>query len=646
MDHAENGHLDAPRPTYDRAASPLSAVRDDPRRTAAHAGREPAGHFTPPPSQSALHVSARNVAGMQRPVFERSSSMPGVARSDARSPPPVNQPGAPFQARGSVPSAWEPSDPRPTVSHAPASSAGMDQYGVAAAPPPMRAAAAHRPSDASDSAHPSLHAVHVQLPDAASLREQRVRVRAAGSDVDMLHWSTQVLKYMERMHASNTAVPDEVMQWVEEAILQIIQCASHPEATAEALYARGDLLASGAFPAYVAKDLRSAFSDFERSARMGWAPSWSRVGRDYETLGDVQRAYTAYERGVALNDVGSMYRMGMAYLLGQLQVRVNVGEGVALLTRAADAATVDAPHPAYVYGLLLAGELSNVNVPLEFLAGAVRVRQRTRAALLPHAREYLVRAAYLNLPAAQYKCGWCYEHAQLSFPFDPLLSVQYYSAASQGGEPDADMALSKWFLCGADGCFEKNEGLAWTFAERAVKHQLPTAEFAMGYYLEVGIGTPINLDAAKAWYTKAAAQGNTDATERLAALQHSDQVALSRAQHQRNLDAKLYAKHSLARTRSQALGAGGAPSGARHRSELARKNTMNMVDANARREPARGRARPPGAAPRPVQYGDGTAPAPSAGGADARGAEPTKKVYNSFSDMGFQPKTDRDCTVM
>ena len=344
----------------------------------------------------------------------------------------------------------------------------------------------------------SLPTIRVSLPDTNSLREQRERTMSTNNELDKLRWSVQVLKFVERMRASETEIDESVQIWIEEAITEIVQCASHPQPKPEALYARGDLLASGAFPTYVSKDLRSAFSDFERSARMGWAPSWFRIGRDYEMLGDIARARAAYGRGVNLSDVGCMYRIGMAKMLGQLEVPEDMPGGASLLQAAADASTVDTPHPAYVYGLILTGELPSVPIPLEYFASPEHPSP-TYETLMPLGREYLQRAAYLNLPAAQSKCGWCYEHAQLSFPFDPLMSVQYYSAASQGGEPEADMALSKWFLCGAEGCFDKNESLAWTFAERAAKHRIPTAEFAMGYYLEVGIGTKIDLVAARAW---------------------------------------------------------------------------------------------------------------------------------------------------
>jgi TPR repeat protein len=136
---------------------------------------------------------------------------------------------------------------------------------------------------------------------------------------------------------------------------QIVRRASASPPDVEALYLRGDLQASGALPSHFRKNLKAAFSDFELSARMGFAASWFRIGRDYEVLGDTARAIDAYERGVNARDVGSVYRLGMANLLGQLGMRADHGRAVALLRQAADAADLDTPQPAYIYGMLLAG---------------------------------------------------------------------------------------------------------------------------------------------------------------------------------------------------------------------------------------------------------------------------------------------------
>jgi len=188
----------------------------------------------------------------------------------------------------------------------------------------------------------------------------------------------------------------------------------------------------------------------------------------------------------------------MANLMGQLGLHVNPEAALTLLQRAATLASVEVPQPAYVYGLLLLGEFTHAAVPSHLFnpfipPGGTREGE---------ARRHLERAAYLNFAPAQYKLGHAYEFAQPPFPFDALLSVQYYSLASQQGEIEADMALSKWFLCGAEGSFEKDEILASTFAEKAARKGLPNAEFAMGYYMEVGVGGPKDIQAAMKWYTR------------------------------------------------------------------------------------------------------------------------------------------------
>lgn len=70
------------------------------------------------------------------------------------------------------------------------------------------------------------------------------------------------------------------------------------------------------------------------------------------------------------------------------------------------------------------------------------------------------------------------------------------------GEPEADMAISKWFLCGHDGVFEKNEELAFKYAERAASAGLATAEFALGYFYEIGMHVLADLKEAQLWYGK------------------------------------------------------------------------------------------------------------------------------------------------
>jgi TPR repeat protein len=190
--------------------------------------------------------------------------------------------------------------------------------------------------------------------------------------------------------------------------------------------------------------------------------------------------------------------MGMAHLMGQLNLPKSIETALPLLQRAATLASLEVPQPAYIYALILFSEFNPVSVPTHMLTPLIPPGSSPPL----EARKHLERAAYLNFPPSQYKLGHVYEFAQPPFPFDALLSVQYYSLASQQGEVEADMALSKWFLCGAEGAFEKDEGLAYTFAEKAARKGLPSAEFAMGYYAEVGVGRTEDLEVARKWYTR------------------------------------------------------------------------------------------------------------------------------------------------
>ena len=113
------------------------------------------------------------------------------------------------------------------------------------------------------------------------------------------------------------------------------------------------------------------------------------------------------------------------------------------------------PSQPYVFGLLLLRVFSRFyTIPfLHPLASPGNSREK-------EARRHLERAAYLNFASAQYKLGNAYEFTEPPSPFGALLSVQHYSLASQQGEIQADMALSKWLLCGLEDAFDKDESLA------------------------------------------------------------------------------------------------------------------------------------------------------------------------------------------
>lgn len=187
--------------------------------------------------------------------------------------------------------------------------------------------------------------------------------------------------------------------------------------------------------------------------------------------------------------------------------------------------------------MLLAHELPQVTIPDHYLPFD-----------LNGARVNIEKAAYHGFAKAQVKMGAAYELCQLGCDFNPALSLHYNLLAAHQGEADAEMAISKWFLCGHEGVFEKNDEIAFTYAQRAAQSGLPTAEFALGYFYEVGIYVSSDLKQAREWYSKAAANGNKDAAGRIDSISRSK--TLSRKDHERVAIARIksqYGSHGQGR---------------------------------------------------------------------------------------------------
>ena len=91
-------------------------------------------------------------------------------------------------------------------------------------------------------------------------------------------------------------------------------------------------------------------------------------------------------------------------------------------------------------------------------------------------------------------------------PIDPRRSIAWYSRAAIQGEHQSELALSGWYLTGSDGILQQSDTEAYLWARRAAQAGLAKAEYAMGYFTEVGIGAPAKLDEAKKWYRRAAGE--------------------------------------------------------------------------------------------------------------------------------------------
>ncbi|KAL7619946.1 hypothetical protein AAE478_010493 [Parahypoxylon ruwenzoriense] len=302
----------------------------------------------------------------------------------------------------------------------------------------------------------------------------------------------------------------------------------HPEA----LFIRGKWVEFGKFGKR--QDKKEAYTCYSAAAQSGWGRADYRIGMLYENSNDMDKAMRHYQLGLSVSDSAASYRLGMISLLGQRGQPKDIARGLDLIHTAADTADEDAPQGAFVYGMLIARDLPDVTVPEGALAYDVGV-----------ARQYIEKAAYLGFAKAQLKMGQAYELCQLGCDFNPALSLHYYGLAARQGQAEACLGVSRWFLFGYEGTFAKNEVLAFKYAQLAAKTKLPTGEFAMGYYYEIGISVEKDLREARRWYDLAAEHGNNDAVERLESLSQSK--TLSKKDHETTALTRIKSKHGSQR---------------------------------------------------------------------------------------------------
>ncbi|KAK2839303.1 hypothetical protein FQN49_006273 [Arthroderma sp. PD_2] len=440
----------------------------------------------------------------------------------------------------------------------------------------------------------------------ANLEHGRVAVLGSNDAEMQLAWAQDALSYVEVAmqnelrnqvaYPPRPQTPQTEHQLKADAINIVTFLAEqrHPRA----MFIQGMWLEFGKFGFRV--DKKEAFRCYSRAAEGGYARAEYRMGMQFESSNEPLKAIKHYENGVRLGDSASYYRLGMMILLGQHGQRQDYAVGLDHIRYAAQTCDENAPQGAYVYGMLLARELPQVSIPDEYLTHN-----------LGDARINIEKAAYHGFAKAQVKMGSAYELCQLDCDFNPALSIHYNALAARQGEPDAEMAISKWFLCGHEGVFEKNDELAFTYAKRAAQSGLSTAEFALGYFYEIGIYTAVDIKEARSWYAKAAANGNKDASGRIDSISRSK--TLSRKDHEKVAIQRIKTQRTQQRFSQQATQFGqGQP--VQDTLEMPDPSRMSLHDPTRPMSaapypdgPPSGRYGPPrpGPGPNPHSYGPG-----------------------------------------
>ncbi|KAF8449965.1 hypothetical protein BGX38DRAFT_521280 [Terfezia claveryi] len=283
-------------------------------------------------------------------------------------------------------------------------------------------------------------------------------------------------------------------------IIKKLANGSHPYP--EAMFFLAQCHGDGALGLQV--DRERAFSLYHSAAKLNHAPSAYRTAVCCEigagTKKDPIKSVQWYKKAASLGDTGAMYKLGIILLKGLLGQQKSTRDALSWLKRAADHADAENPHALHELGLLY-----------ERADG----RDQSIIPDLSYALELFTKAAELGYAPSQFRLGHAYEFGVMGCPIDPRKSILWYSRAAVKGEPDSELALSGWYLTGAEGVLEQSDTEAYLWARRAAEKGLPKAEYAVGHLTEAGFGVTPNMEEAKRWYYKAASQGFPKAQERL-----------------------------------------------------------------------------------------------------------------------------------
>ncbi|KAI0482901.1 HCP-like protein [Xylariaceae sp. FL0804] len=252
------------------------------------------------------------------------------------------------------------------------------------------------------------------------------------------------------------------------------------------------------------EDYNAAFPLFVLAAKHGHAESGYRAGLCYEfgwgCRKDPAKAVQYLRTAASKNHPGAMTRLGKACLSGDLGEN-RYREGLKWLKRATESA--DTMYNAAPYFL---GSLYETGYGEDIFKDE------------GYAAELFTQAAELGHAEASHRMGDAYEHGKLNCPRDPALSVHFYTGAAERGHAAAMMGLCAWYMVGADPILEKDEEEAYEWARRSAELGYVKAEYAVGYFTEMGIGCRRDILEANVWYVKAADSGDERAKQRLAAI--------------------------------------------------------------------------------------------------------------------------------
>ncbi|CAO3671579.1 unnamed protein product [Rhizopus stolonifer] len=249
-------------------------------------------------------------------------------------------------------------------------------------------------------------------------------------------------------------------------------------------------------------EFNKAFPLFIQSAKHHHPDAAYRAAKCYQdglgTKKDKAKAVQYYRKAAMLNHPGAMYRLGLAFIKEELNLTKNVRDGYKWLKRSAEAANSQYPHALHELALLHEKGFDSIIFPD-----------------IKYAIHLYIEAAMLGYPPSAYRLGECYEFGKLDCVKNPALSVYYYTMAAEKNHSLSCFALTSGYLIGIPDVLPPSDEKAYMYAMAAAKQGLAKAQYAIGYFTEMGMGIAQDESLALDWYRQAAERGDKRAIERL-----------------------------------------------------------------------------------------------------------------------------------
>lgn len=362
----------------------------------------------------------------------------------------------------------------------------------------------------------------------ASVDEYRQRIKADPDPEAQFNFAKYLIEAAKKINSSSSADEKTAKKYrdalLAESVKLIKRLATQggglgKPAYADAQFFLANCLGNGSLGLQV--DHEKAYNLYVQASKQNHSAATYRTAVCNEvgagTRRDHARAVLFYRKASALGDTAGMYKLGMILLNGLLGQQRNPKEALAWLRRAASQADEDNPHALHELGLLYE-KPPPISVAAASLGSKAAAAQghptpppgQPLPTIVPfdpgQAREFFTQAAQYGYPPSQFKLGCCYEYGSLTCPVDPRRSIAWYTRAAERGDAEAELALSGWYLTGSDGVLKQSDSEAYLWARRAANKGLAKAEYAVGYYSEVGIGVKQDGEEAKRWYMRAAGE--------------------------------------------------------------------------------------------------------------------------------------------